>query len=73
MSQIEIVGHKVWCPKCKQHVELRRVRNAAKLVDVHTRTVYYYIEQGLVYAVKVAGRTYRVCPLCLLGQNTESD
>jgi excisionase family DNA binding protein len=73
MSDIEIVGHKVWCPNCKQHVELRRVRNAAKLVDVDRRTVYRYIDQGLVYGVKIAGKTYRVCTTCLFRQNTEPD
>jgi excisionase family DNA binding protein len=65
LSPIEILGNKVWCPLCKQYVELRRVRNAARLTDVHRRTVYRYIDQGLLYAVKVAGKTYRVCIMCL--------
>ena len=71
MSRVEIVGQKVWCPLCKQYVELRRVRNAAKLVDVDRRTVYRYIEQGLVYAVIVAGKTYRVCTECLFRQGAQ--
>lgn len=73
MSQIEIVGHRVWCPLCRVYVELRRVRSAAKLIDVDRRTVYRYIDQGLVYCVKVAGRTYRVCTLCLFRENTGTD
>lgn len=72
MSPIErVVGHKVWCPLCCQHVELRSVPSAARVVDVNRRTVYRYIDQGLVYGVKVAGKTRRVCALCLLRQNTE--
>ena len=63
--------HKVWCPLCKEHVELRRVRTAAKLIDVSSRTVYRYIEQGVVHALKVAGKTRRVCTACLIRQEAQ--
>lgn len=59
---------KMWCPLCERRVQLLRVHNAAKLVDVHTRTIYRYIDEGLVYAIKVAGKTYRVCGDCLYRQ-----
>lgn len=55
----------VWCPLCKKYIQLLRVTHAAKMVDVHSRTIYRYIDEGLVYAVKVAGKTYRVCGDCL--------
>ena len=58
----------VWCPWCKKQVQLVRVCNAAMLVDVHSRTIYRYIDEGLVYALKVAGKTYRVCADCLFRQ-----
>ena len=73
MSQVEIVGHKVWCPLCKQHTELRRIRTAAKIVDVHRRTIYRYVDEGLLYSVKIAGKSMRVCTSCLLRQNTEPE
>ena len=56
----------VWCPLCKKQVRLWRVAHAAKLVDVNSRTIYRYIDAGSIYAVKVAGKTYRVCADCLL-------
>ncbi|MCA1817936.1 MAG: helix-turn-helix domain-containing protein [Acidobacteria bacterium] len=58
-----------WCPLCDKQVRLLRVTNAARLIDVHTRTIYRYIDEGLVYAVKVVGKTYRVCGDCLFRQN----
>jgi hypothetical protein len=41
---------------------------AAKIADIHRRTVYRYIESGDVYIVKVAGKTTRVCSGCLLNR-----
>ena len=64
---------KMWCPLCERRVQLLRVRSAANLVDVHTRTIYRYIDEGLVYAIKVAGKTYRVCGDCLFRQSTEAN
>lgn len=61
----------VWCPMCKQEVKLLRVAHAARLIDVHTRTIYRYIEEGLIYAVKVVGKTYRVCGDCLFRQSDQ--
>jgi excisionase family DNA binding protein len=56
---------RVWCPLCGKQVRLLRVAHAARLIDVHSRTIYRYIDEGLVYAVKVVGKTYRVCGECL--------
>jgi excisionase family DNA binding protein len=53
---------------CRKEVQLLRVARAAALVDVHTRTIYRYIEEGLIHAVKVVGKTYRVCGDCLFRQ-----
>lgn len=43
-----------------------RVANAARMIDVHPRTIYRYIEEGSIFALKIAGKTYRVCFSCLL-------
>jgi excisionase family DNA binding protein len=64
---------RVWCPFCKKEAQLLRVSNAARLVDVNPRTIYRYIDEGLVYALKVAGKTYRVCRDCLLRQYPDSN
>ena len=59
-------GEQVWCPYCKGYYKLLRVHGAAKLADVNRRTIYRYIEDGSVYTVKIAGKTYRICSGCLL-------
>ncbi|MBL8171287.1 MAG: helix-turn-helix domain-containing protein [Acidobacteria bacterium] len=58
--------HGIWCPLCNRKTRLLRVSNAAKMLDVHSRTIYRYIEEGLVHAIKIVGKTYRVCGSCLL-------
>lgn len=65
MSQSHPQPLMVWCPLCKKKIKLLRVAHAAKLVDVHSRTIYRYIEEGLVHSVKVVGKTYRICGECL--------
>jgi excisionase family DNA binding protein len=59
----------IWCSMCEKDVRLLRVPHAAWLVDVHTRTIYRYIDEGLIFSVKVVGKTYRVCGDCLLRQS----
>jgi len=68
MSQPRIVGEQVWCPFCNEYEQLIRISHAARLVDVHRRTIYRYIEEGLVHSIKVVGKSYRVCSGCLLKQ-----
>ena len=65
MPQHVVTSDGNWCPYCKRKVKLLRVTHAAKSVDVTNRTIYRYIEEGLIYAVKVVGKTYRVCGECL--------
>lgn len=64
-------GDKIWCPRCREYVKVIRVAGAAKIVDVDRRTVYNYIKKNQVFAVKVAGKTIRVCSHCLLRENQE--
>lgn len=71
-SMSQLIQSKVWCPLCKKRVQLVRVCNAARLVDVHSRTIYRYIDEGLLYGLKVAGKTYRVCEDCLFRQHPKS-
>jgi excisionase family DNA binding protein len=58
----------VWCLLCRKQVQLLRVAHAAKVIDVHPRTIYRYIDEGLIYSVKVVGKTYRVCGDCFFRQ-----
>jgi hypothetical protein len=64
-----VLGEKVWCQRCRQYVKIIRVSGAAKIVDVDRRTIYNYIKQQKLFAVKVAGNTLRVCSNCLLRQS----
>jgi excisionase family DNA binding protein len=66
-----ISGARVWCPLCKDYVRLLKVQSAAKLLDVDRRTIYRYIENNGVYAIKTVGKTYRVCSNCLLKQSMD--
>jgi excisionase family DNA binding protein len=68
----DLIEPTVWCPLCEKNVRLLRVTNAAKLVDVHPRTIYRYIEEGSVHALKIAGKTYRVCGDCLFRQRGDA-
>lgn len=69
MSNPIISGERVWCPLCKEYTQLLRIQKAAKVADVNRRTIYRYIEEGRVYFVRIAGKTYRVCSGCLLKQD----
>jgi hypothetical protein len=66
MTHPFISGNHVWCPACKEYVQMLRIPKAASLADVSRRTVYRYIKRGSVHTVQVAGGTYRVCGNCLL-------
>lgn len=66
MSQPRIVGEQVWCPVCSEHNRFVSIAQASKLASVHRRTIYRYIEEGLVYTIRVAGKSYRICSGCLL-------
>jgi excisionase family DNA binding protein len=66
------IGQQVWCPSCNKNVQVLRVSNAAKLVDVGPRTIYRYIDDGSVCAWKAAGKTLRVCKGCLLRRYPDS-
>ena len=75
MSQPIISGERVWCPLCNEYTQFIKSAYAARVAGVHRRTIYRYIEEGLVYTVKVAGRSLRICSGCLLRRGTpgESD
>jgi hypothetical protein len=55
----------VWCSECKRRTQFVKISVAAREADVSLKTIYRYIEEGTVYAVKVAGKNYRLCLECL--------
>jgi len=71
MPHLTVLDNKVWCPRCKQYVQLLKIRKAAKIADVSCKTVYRYVEEGRVHTVKIAGSTIRICSGCLLKQDDE--
>ena len=70
MAHPFISGNQVWCPICREYVQMLRVPKAASLADVSRRTVYRYIERGGLFALKVAGGASRVCGRCLLRERS---
>lgn len=59
-------GDEERCPKCNDSLLLLKISEGAKLVGVSEKTIYGYIEEGSVYAVKVAGKRFRICKGCLI-------
>ena len=68
MSRIHFSNNQIWCPKCKEYVSILKIIEAAELANVSRRSIYRYIEDGSIYAVRIAGKTYRVCSSCLVKQ-----
>ena len=68
MAQPMVSGDRIWCPQCNRYEQFVKIRKAAKLVDVHDRTIYRYIDEGAVYTFRVVGKSYRVCTSCLVRQ-----
>jgi excisionase family DNA binding protein len=68
MNAHPVLNDQVYCPRCGKYAQLLRIQKAARLVDVTSRTVYRYIEEGCVGSFKIGGKTYRVCAACLLNQ-----
>ncbi len=71
MSDIQIKGDKIQCERCHEWINLVSVDKAAKLAGVTKRTIYRYVDEGLVYHQKLVGKTVRICPKCLFQQNSE--
>ena len=66
MSQVAIKENQILCPLCQDYETFLRIHKAAKLADVDRRTIYRYLEEGKIHAVKIAGGTFRVCRGCLI-------
>lgn len=67
MSEIKPANsEKDRCPICRAPLHLLRVSTAAKMADVSAKTIYRYVEEGNLYALRIAGRTLRICKGCLL-------
>ena len=64
MAHPIIIGDEVWSPRCKKYVQLLKIKKAARVADVSSKTIYRYIEEGKVHSVKIAGSTTRVCSSC---------
>ena len=62
----KIIADRIWCPLCNDYTQFIKSASAAKLLAVHRRTVYRWIEEGVVCSFKAAGKSYRVCNGCLL-------
>jgi excisionase family DNA binding protein len=68
-----VFGSRVLCPSCGCHAQLLSVTRAAQLAGVSRRTVYNYVEEGSVYALRLAGKTLRVCAACLLQDDVPNE
>ena len=65
-----VLGNKVWCPSCTEHVQLVKVTTAARLIGVDSPTIYKLVKRNRVFGIRIAqGRTLRVCTSCLDAHN----
>ncbi len=69
MSKL-IAGNEAYCPLCNKYSQLISVNRAARVASVTRRSVYRYIEEGIVHSVRVAGKTVRICASCLLDESS---
>jgi len=51
----------IFCDFCDNEEEFLRIPKAAAVANVSEKTIYRYIEAGSIFAIKVAGKNYRVC------------
>src|SRR5262245_10660774 len=65
MKSLSLSDGKSLCPRCNRYAQLLTISKASRIADVSRRTIYNYIEEGSVYALKLAGKTQRVCSGCL--------
>lgn len=72
MTHVTFTGNQIWCPICQDYEKFLRIQHAATLADVNRRTIYRYLEEGKIHAVKTVGGTYRVCSGCLLKSEPEN-
>jgi excisionase family DNA binding protein len=70
MSHFAFTENQIWCPLCQDYKKFLKIQKAANLADVNRRTIYRYIEEGKVHAIKTAGGTPRVCVGCLIKSET---
>ncbi|MEW6126565.1 MAG: helix-turn-helix domain-containing protein [Acidobacteriota bacterium] len=54
------------CPLCKKEINLFKINEAADFLRVSKKTIYGWIEEGKIYAIKTPGNLYRVCRGCLI-------
>lgn len=68
------LGQKVWCPHCDAYEQLLSVQHAARLTDLHRRTIYRYAETGRLHVLRLARTgTIRVCSGCLFRPSPAED
>src|SRR6266566_2281151 len=49
------------CPKCERVIALISITTASQVVNVSRKTIYLWIEKGLVSTVRIAGGRQLVC------------
>ena len=71
MSHVTFTENQIFCPLCQNNRKFLKVRSAATLIEVSSRTIYRYLDEGKVYSIKTPGGTSRVCSGCLMKSEPE--
>ena len=57
---------RTWCPECKAETEIVTPDEAAILIGVSSRTIYYWVEKGRLHFTEVPEGLLRICLNSLL-------
>jgi hypothetical protein len=71
MAVAKIENKRIFCSMCKEYAQFLPISKAAQLVDVTPRTIYNYLDEGLINSIRVAGKARRVCCGCLVKEASE--
>ena len=61
------------CPKCQRGIALISITTASQVVNVSRKTIYLWIEKGLVSTVRIAGGRQLVCFSSLFSKSDRKD
>ena len=65
MDRWIVVGRQTrrrWCSTCARHVEMMSLDDAARCAQVNTRTMYNWVESGVVHWDETAEGMLLICP-----------
>lgn len=70
-SSVQTITHSPTCPQCHRAITLITIRRACEMVSKSKRTMYQWMEKGLVSTVRSSSGTPLVCLSSLFSPSDE--